>query len=203
MAKLYFRYGAMGASKSANAIMTAHNYEEQGRLVILGKPSIDIRWNANMITSRAGNLQRNCELINNDGKFIDIVEKYEKANKKSVEAIIVDECQFLTKEQVIELAHLVDNKDIVVICYGLKNSAINGQFFEGSGALLYYADSIEELKTLCSFCRKKAIMNLRLRNNFPIYFGDVISIGDVKSNDNKDAEVYLPVCRHHYFHPKL
>lgn len=203
MAKLYFRYGAMGSSKSANALMTAHNYEEQGRLVIVIKPALDTRWNAGMVTSRAGNLERSCEVIRNGDTVMSIVERYESINKEPVEAIIVDECQFLTKEQVIELAHIADDKNITVICYGLKNSAIDGELFEGSKALLYYADSIEELKTLCSFCHKKAIMNLRLKNNVPVYTGDVVVIGDVKGDHNEDSEVYLPVCRHHYFHPKL
>lgn len=202
MAKLYFRYGAMGSSKSANALMTAHNYEEQGRVVIVMKPALDTRWNASMITSRAGNLERHCELIHIGETVKPIIERYEQYNER-VDAIIVDECQFLTKEQVIELAHIADDKDISVICYGLKNSAIDGQLFEGSKALLYYADSIEELKTLCTFCYKKATMNLRLKNNKPVYTGDVVVLGDVKNDHNEDKEVYLPVCRHHYFHPEL
>ena len=142
MAKVYFRYGAMGASKSASALMLTHNYESQGRKVILAKPDTDTRWAHGEVTSRAGNMHHECILIPAKADVRSIIESH-----MPVEAIVIDECQFLTYVQVETLAKIADEENIPVICYGLKNSSITGKLFEGSEALLYWADSIEEIKT--------------------------------------------------------
>lgn len=200
MAKVYFRYGAMGASKSANALMVAHNYKEQGRQVILMKPATDTRWAHGEITSRAGNMHQKCVLIPANEKISALIP--EMLLLAGLEAIIIDEAQFLSAKQVEELAMIADNYDVTVICYGLKNTSIKGKLFEGSEALLYWADSIEEIKTLCKCCHKKATQNLRLVGGKPTYGGEVVCIGDtVDSSDAK--EVYVPVCRKHYFNPEL
>lgn len=203
MAKLYFRYGAMGSSKSANALMTAHNFEEMGKTVLMLKSAIDTRWGVGEVSSRAG-MKHSCMTIGPTETIANVLSEAKVLNRKDPDVVIVDEAQFLSKEQVKDLAILVDDMGIPVICYGLKNSAIDGKLFEGSEALLYYADSIEELKTLCSFCEKKAIMNLRIVNGKPIYEGDVVVLGDVKKDGEKEnSEYYMPCCRHHYFHPEF
>lgn len=192
MAKMYFRYGAMGASKTANLLMVAHNYEEQGRNVLLFKPAADIRWGQSEIVSRAGDLRHKCLILGADENPKEIVNQY-----KDIACILVDEAQFLSKEQVKEFSQIVDNNGIPVICYGLKNSFKEGTLFEGSSALLYYADAIEEIKTICVCCNKKATMNLRIVNGDPVYDGNLIQMGDTKISE----EFYLPVCRHHYHSP--
>jgi thymidine kinase len=112
--------------------------------------------------------------------------------------IIIDESQFLTKEQVKQLAYICDNFNIPIICHGLKNSYLDGELFEGSAALLYYADKIEETKNICK-CGRKATMNLRILNGKPIYDGNIINCGDTKPTD----DYYIPVCRKHYFEPQI
>jgi len=111
-----------------------------------------------------------------------------------IAAVLIDEAQFMTKEQVLQLTHVVDELNIPVLTFGLKNDAFNN-LFPGSEALLIYADKIEEMKTLCSFCGRKATMNLRLNDGVPVYQGAQVQIGGDDS--------YLPVCRRHYNHPDL
>lgn len=196
MKKVIFRYGAMGAAKSANALMTAYNFEEQGLAVVLIKSGVDTRWSVSHIVSRAGGMARQCRVLPPDMPVFKVIP-----NDEHIDVIIVDEAQFLTAEQVVELVRIADQRDLLVICYGLKNSAIKGELFEGSRALLYWADTIEELKTVCSCCARKATMNLRLKNGIPIYNGDVVVLGD--TYEKEGAEYYVPVCREHYFNPDL
>lgn len=199
MAKLYFRYGAMGASKTANLLMVAHNYESQGRTVVLIKPSADTRWSKDEIVSRAGGMKHKCLPVSPERNIATMLEALPEVSKLwDVACILVDEAQFLTTKQVQELASFVDDFNIPVICYGLKNSYKEGVLFEGSAALLYYADAVEEIKTICVFCHKKAIMNLRVVNGEPVYDGDLIKIGDTEISE----EFYLPVCRSHYHSPE-
>ena len=111
-----------------------------------------------------------------------------------VAAVLIDEAQFMTKEQVLELTQVVDDLNIPVLAFGLKNDAFNN-LFPGSEALLIYADKIEEMKTLCSFCGRKATMNLRISDGQPVYEGAQVQIGG--------DEAYMPVCRYHYNHPDM
>jgi thymidine kinase len=197
--KLYFRYGCMDSSKSLNLLATAHNYETQGKRVVLLKPSLDIRSLSGKIESRAG-LSKSCIdilQIDNISNIIGNIVHFEE----KIHCILIDESQFLTSCQVKQLVRIIEHYNIPIICYGLKNSYIDGELFEGSQALLYYADKIEEIKTVCSCpnCNKKAIMNLRVLNGEPVYSGEVINCGDTEVSD----DYYIPVCRKHYFNPDL
>ena len=192
MAKIYFRYGAMDSSKTANLLMVAYNYEKQGRKVLVFKPSVDNRFGVGKIVSRLG-IERDCIDINDESDLMEIVMKSQESEK--IDCILLDECQFINETQVLQLVDICDNLDIPIICYGLKNSYISGRIFPGIIALLYYADSIEEVKNVCAFCDRKATMNLRVINGKAVYSGNIVEIGDTKC----DAEEhYYPACRKHY-----
>lgn len=154
MAKLYFKYGAMGSSKTANALITKFNYEERGMKVWLIKPAIDTRDGADVVKSRIG-LAANAETVTPDKNLFQEYEKHADCH-----VIIADECQFFTAAQIDELRRIVDLKDIPVLCYGLRTDFLT-RLFEGSRRLFEVADSVTEIKTICS-CGKKAIVNARL-----------------------------------------
>ena len=179
MAKLYFKYGAMGSSKTANALITKFNYEERGMKVWLIKPSIDVRDGAAVVRSRIG-LQANAEIITPD---IDIFEEYSKHTDYDV--IITDECQFFTPAQIDQLRKIVDALDIPVLCYGLRTDFLT-HLFEGSRRLFEVADSITEIKTICS-CGKKAIVNARIDND-----GNVVTQGGQILLGGNDS--YIAMC---------
>ena len=154
MAKLYFKYGAMGSSKTANALITKFNYEERGMKVWLIKPSVDVRDGADVVRSRIG-LSAEAEVITPDK---DIFEEYQKHSEFDV--IITDECQFFTPAQIDQLRKIVDEMNIPVLCYGLRTDFLT-TLFPGSRRVFEVADSITEIKTICS-CGKKAIVNARI-----------------------------------------
>lgn len=191
MAQLFFRYGAMNSGKSIDILKVAHNYEEQGKKVALLTSALDNRDGVGKVSSRIG-VSHPAIPISKDTEVRDTLIDYEERCGFEVSCILIDEAQFLTYEQVADLAQIVDDLNIPVMCYGLKNDFMN-QLFEGSKALLIYADKIEEIKTLCWYCTKKATMNLRMRNDKPLYFGEQIQIGGNES--------YKPVCRKHYHNP--
>lgn len=189
MAQLFFRYGAMNSGKTIEILKVAHNYEEQGKRVIIMTSGLDTRDSVGYITSRIG-LKRAAHPIFKETNLYDAIEKLDpKAN-----CVLIDEAQFLTKEHVLQLAKVVDELKIPVMTFGLKNDFRN-DLFEGTKYLLLYADKIEEMKTICWFCTKKAIMNLRFHDNKPVYEGEQVQIGG--------NETYYPVCRRHYFNPPL
>lgn len=193
MAQLYFYYGAMQSSKSANLLMVAHNYRSQDKKVILVTPSIDDRSGVGVISSRTGMEEKAIPLGPEESVYSALKSELidSNGNRKNIHCILVDEAQFLTAEQIKSLSIIVDSFNIPVMCYGLKNDFQNN-LFEGSETLLLYADKIIEIKTICAKeeCGKKAIMNLRLSDGRPVYEGEQIQIGD---------EEYIPVCRKHYF----
>lgn len=154
MAKLYFKYGAMGSSKSAQALITQFNYEELGMTVWLIKPSIDDRDGANIVKSRVG-LMREAEVVSPTDS---IRELYSATGGRDV--IIADEAQFFTPEQIDELRDIVDELDVPVLCFGLRTDFLT-HMFPGSKRLLELADSITEIKTVCA-CGAKATVNARL-----------------------------------------
>ncbi|MCL2694838.1 MAG: thymidine kinase [Clostridiales bacterium] len=181
MAKLYFRYGAMGSSKTANAIMVEYNYTERQKNALIVKPSVDTRDGRQVIRSRSG-LERDCEIF----EQLD----WQKIADGAYDCLIVDEAQFLTPEQVMKLIWVVDEFDTPVICYGLKTD-FQGEFFPGSAALLKHADAIEEVKTIC-WCGKKATHNARLdENGVMTRVGEQVVLG---ANDK-----YIGLCRSHWF----
>jgi thymidine kinase len=182
LAKLYFRYGTMNSGKSIEVLRTAHNYEEQGKKVLLFTPSVDDRSGTGIVASRIG-MQKHAIVIKDD---IDMVQI---ALQERPNCILIDESQFLHKSQVEQLVRIVDELDIPVIAYGLRADFL-GDLFPGSYQLLAIADKIEEIKTICWYCNKKAIMNMRLDNGKPVFHGEQIKIGGNES--------YLPVCRKCY-----
>lgn len=154
MAKLYFKYGAMGSSKSAQALITRFNYEELGMKVWLIKPSTDDRDGADIIKSRIGLSAKAC-VIKPDENIRELLK-----DQGHIDVIISDESQFFTPEQIDELRYIVDEDDIPVICYGLRTDFMT-RFFPGSMRLMELADSLAEIKTVCT-CGSKAMVNARI-----------------------------------------
>lgn len=177
MAKLYFRYGAMGSSKTANALMVQYNYMERGQKALIFKPRLDTRDGDKAVVSRSG-LRASCEYI----------EDIDHVNLSDCDCIIVDEAQFLTREQVRHLAGIVDNRNIPVICYGLRADFM-GNLFEGSRELMAIADTIEEIKTVC-WCGRKATFNARIVDGKVAKSGAQIQLGGNES--------YVALCRKHW-----
>lgn len=197
MAKLYFRYGAMNSGKTANLLMVADNYINQGKNVIILKPDKDTRWDmAGEVKSRAIVSSQPAVLVNDSQDLFEYISEQLIENK--IAAILVEEAQFLTKEQVRQLAIVVDEKNIPVLCYGLRCSYLDGELFEGSAALMYWADTIEEVKNVCQYCTGKATKNLLRINGVPKYSGSFVVMGDVSGNDEI---LFTPVCRRHYINP--
>ena len=182
MAKLYFRYGAMGSSKTANAIMVRHNYLERGQKVLMLKPRLDNRDGETTVGSRCG---LTCEC-----QFVEDIDRF---NVKDYDCVIVDEAQFLTKAQVERLVHVVDIENVPVIAYGLR-ADFQGNLFEGSTWLLAWADTIEEVKTIC-WCGKKATCNARLLDGKVVKEGEQIQLGGNES--------YISLCRRHWAEGKV
>ncbi|CAH0417358.1 thymidine kinase [Periweissella fabaria] len=189
MAQLFFRYGAMNSGKTIEILKVAHNYEEQGKSVIILTSGLDNRYGEGLVASRIG-MSRPAHPIFADTDVFDLVNEL----NEDAFAVLVDEAQFLTRENVLQLTRVVDELHIPVLAFGLKNDFQN-HLFEGSEALLIFADKIEEIKTICWFCGRKASMNLRVNDGKPVYEGEQVQIGGNES--------YYPVCREHYFHPSL
>lgn len=180
MAKLYFKYGAMGSSKTAQVLITKFNYEERGMRVFLIKPEIDTRDGADVIRSRIG-LSATAVCIPKDAN---IEEIYEKENEK-YDAIIADECQFFTKEQIDSLRAIVDRYNIPVLCFGLRTDFLT-HLFPGSARLFEVADSIAEIKTICG-CGAKATVNARLNAK-----GQIVTHGSQVMLGGNDR--YIAMC---------
>ena len=180
MAKLYFKYGAMGSSKTANALITRFNYQERDMKVWLIKPSIDDRDGANIIRSRIG-LEAVADVITPD---TDILSLFEKDHRDS-DVIITDECQFFTPEQIDQLRKIVDIYDIPVMCFGLRTDFLT-HLFPGSSRLFEVADSITEIKTICS-CGSKATVNARIDGD-----GNVVTTGSQILIGGNDS--YIAMC---------
>lgn len=180
MAKLYFRYGAMNCGKTTLLLQVAHNYEERDQWVLLFKPAVDTKAH-DYVESRLGAKRKVDFLLNKD----DLVSNYLNYDNLP-NAIIVDEAQFLTKEQVDDLYVITKDLDVPVLTYGLRNDFLMNTF-EGSARLLALSDTIEEIKTICR-CGKKATQNMRFLNGKPIFEGDSILI------DGTTDIVYEAVC---------
>ena len=155
MAKLYFKYGAMGSSKTAQALITKFNYEERGMKVWLIKPAIDVRDGKDTIKSRVG-LSEECTPIDKGNRVFDTFTN----ERIEADVIIADECQFFTAEQIDDLRKIVDEYEVPVLCFGLRTDFLS-HLFEGSRRLFEVADSISEIKTICE-CGSKATINARL-----------------------------------------
>ena len=181
MAKLYFKYGAMGSSKTAQALITKFNYEERNMKVLLLKPAIDNRDGVNTVKSRIG-LEKEAVSVKEEEN---LYEKYEREHP-DCNVIIVDECQFLTPEQVDQLSDIVIKKDIPVLCFGLATD-FTTHLFPGSKRLFEIAESISEIKSICT-CGAKATVNARLDDSGKIVTeGSQVCIG----GNNR----YVAMCR--------
>ncbi len=181
MAKLYFRYGAMGSSKSAQALITKFNYEEKGMHVWLLKPAIDNRDGKAIVKSRVG-LTADAEPIAAD---LNILQVFQEREREFYDVIIADEAQFFTMQQIEQLRDIVDLYHVPVFCYGLRTD-FRTKAFAGSIRLFELADSISELKTVCS-CGNKAIVNARIDENGKVVVdGEQIFLGGNES--------YEPMC---------
>lgn len=194
MAKLYFRHGAMNSGKTTALLMTAHNYKSQGKPVLILKPDLDTR-NGVMgaIVSRALNKAQECAVFGKEDNLYDMIETCDPRP----DAVLVDEAQFMTAAHARQLALVVAQLNVPVIAYGLRCRYTDGELFEGTAALLYWADTIEETKTVCQYCGAKATKNLLRINGVPQYTGDAVVMGDVEG----DTLVYAPVCLEHYISP--
>lgn len=178
MAKLYFRYGAMNSAKTMNLLAVAHNYRQQGKRPFLIKPQLDIRFGVSQIRSRAG-LESEADLLLQD------LDSLRNVEWSTIHCALVDEVQFLTSEIIEELRRVATEENVPVICYGLR-ADFRGKLFEGSKRLFELADTIEEIKTTCAFCNRKAIMNLRHANGKATIEGNSIQLGG--------DETYSPAC---------
>ncbi|MGT2911118.1 thymidine kinase [Streptococcus cameli] len=189
MAQLYYKYGTMNSGKTIEILKVAHNYEEQGKPVVIMTSALDTRDGFGLVSSRIGMRREAIPIADDTDIFAYISSLPEKPY-----CILIDEAQFLTRPNVYDLARVVDDLDVPVMAFGLKNDFQN-HLFEGSRELLLLADKIEEIKTICQYCSKKATMVLRTENGKPVYEGAQVQIGG--------NETYIPVCRKHYFNPEI
>ncbi len=183
--KLYFRYGTMGSAKTAMLLTTAYNFEERGLSYLCFKPVIDTREKRNVIRSRIG-IERECRWIYHDTDLFEEVHTIFDETFNVPEWILIDEAQFLTEQQVDQLARVVDDYGINVVCYGLRTD-FRTHLFEGSRRLFEIADSIDEVKSTCT-CGRKTIVNARIDSQ-----GEIITEGaqvEIGGNDR-----YMSVCR--------
>ena len=185
MAKLYFKYGAMGSSKTAQALITKYNYEENDLNVWLLKPSADARDGAQILRSRIG-LEASAEIISPE---MDIFRRFETEKLGQVDVIIVDECQFFTSRQIDQLREIVDAYNLPVMCFGLRTD-FQTKLFPGSRRLMEVADSILEIKTICD-CGAKATVNARIDGN-----GHIVTEGAQVVLGGNDS--YIAMCHKCY-----
>ncbi len=189
MAKLYFRYGAMNSGKTTNLMQVAHNYKERGMQSIVIKPQTDIK-GGKKVVSRLGVSQKVDMLIDDKQNIYDEIVKWIDGNG-DLHCVLVDEVQFMKKEQIDQLFEIAVKLNIPVICYGLRTDfKMDG--FEGSERLLLLAHSIEELKTICT-CGKKAVLNGRKINGKFVFEGQQVAI------DNVGDVTYQSLCAECYF----
>ena len=185
MAKLNFKYGAMGSSKTAQALITKYNYEENGLKVWLIKPSADTRDGKQILRSRIG-LEAEVEVIPPD---MDILARFDETRRGSCNVIIVDECQFLTERQIDELRSVVNDRNVPVMCFGLRTD-FQTKLFPGSRRLMELADEIQEIKTMCD-CGAKATVNARIDAS-----GHIITQGAQVVLGGNDS--YIAMCHKCY-----
>ena len=184
MAKLYFKYGAMGSSKTAPALITKYNYEENDMSVWLLKPSTDTRDGAATVRSRIG-LEANAQIAAPD---TDVYALFKDTRADRCNVVIVDECQFMTPEQIDQLRAIVDDFGVPVLCFGLRTD-FQTKLFPGSLRLMEVADAIQEIKTICD-CGAKATVNARINDGFIVTEGAQVVLG---GNDS-----YIAMCHRCY-----
>jgi len=189
LAQLYYKYGTMNSGKSFEIIKVAHNYEEQGKPVLIYSSAATSREGGQQVGSRTGFVRRATPVYADTNLYESVRAKLEEGGPDSIYCVLIDEAQSLRKEHVLQLTRIVDELGIPVMAFGLKNDFQN-QLFEGSYNLLVQADKIEEIKTICWYCDRKATMVIRFRDGKPVNEGEQIQVGG-----NED---YKPVCRRCY-----
>ena len=191
MAKLYFNYSSMNAGKSTMLLQANHNYQERGMSTVIYTSSVDDRYGKKEIVSRIG-LKAESNIFSSDTNIYEEVISFNK--DKSVDCVLIDEAQFLSKDQVAQLGQIVDDLDIPVLTFGIRTD-FKGNLFEGSEYLLAWADNLKEIKTVCH-CGRKATMVLRLDEN-----GNVLETGDqIEIGGN---EKYVSICRKHFYEKNI
>ena len=191
MAKLYFNYSSMNAGKSTMLLQANHNYQERGMSTIIYTSSVDDRYGRKEIVSRIG-LKAESNIFSSDTNIYEEVISFNK--DKRVDCVLIDEAQFLSKDQVAQLGQIVDDLDIPVLTFGIRTD-FKGNLFEGSKYLLAWADNLKEIKTVCH-CGRKATMVLRLDEN-----GNVLETGDqIEIGGN---EKYVSICRKHFYEKNI
>ena len=178
MAKLYFRHGTMSSGKSLNLLAVAHNYEQKGEKVVVIRPRLDERFGAQTVGSRTG-LSRDADVL------VDEDSRLDRRAIAGAACVLVDEAQFLSPGVVDQLRDITWDLEVPVICYGLRTD-FRTRAFPGSARLLEVADTIEEIKTVCHFCNRKAVFNLRISDGGAVTDGPQIELGA--------DERYRPVC---------
>jgi thymidine kinase len=178
VAKLYFRHGTMSSGKTLNLLAVAHNYEDKGETAVVVRPRLDVRYGTEAVTSRVG-ITRTADVL------VDADSVLDPARFAGAACVLVDEAQFLSAAVVDQLRDLTWDLDIPVICYGLRTD-FRTRAFEGSARLLEVADTIEEVKTVCHFCNRKAVFNLRTDADGAVVDGPQIELGA--------DEKYRPAC---------
>ncbi|MDB4099518.1 thymidine kinase [Candidatus Thioglobus sp.] len=186
MAKLYFYYSAMNAGKSTSLLQSAYNYKERGMRPYIMSAAIDNRYSVGKVTSRIG-LEAEAYLFHKEDDLFKILSEENK--KQGINCVLIDESQFLSRDQVKQLAIAVDNLDIPVLCYGIRTD-FRGELFPGSQHLLAWADNLIELKTICH-CGSKATMVVRTDEK-----GNIINDGDQVVIGGNDR--YQSMCRKHF-----
>jgi len=178
MAKLYFRHGTVGSAKTLNLLAVAHNYQQQGKKVLIMKPALDDRFGAKFVKSRAG-LEKEADLLLHPDSTIPMGEL------RDIDCVLVDEAQFLSRDVIEQLRDIATELGVPVICYGLRTD-FKTHLFPGAARLMELSDSIEEIKTTCAFCNRKAIFNLKFKDGVPTQVGPSVDLGA--------EEKYLPAC---------
>jgi thymidine kinase len=184
VAKLYFNFGTMNSSKTANMLMTRHNYVSQGKKVLIFKPTLDTRDGA-VVKSRALDEHVPAEMVG----MLDRGKMYKMAKEFKPDAVLIDEVQFMAEFQVDELGRIVDTLNIPVMAYGLMTD-FQSTLFAGSRRLIELGAKLVEVKTVCYYCDNKAVYNMRFDGDYPVFDGDQVQVGGNES--------YKPVCRSCY-----
>jgi len=187
MAKLFFRYGTIGSGKTLDLLKVAYNYSENDMNAVLLTSKIDNRYGNDIIKSRAGVVEKEAIGVDEKDDIYEIIEYKRSITQEDINCILVDEVQFFSEKHIYQMSKIVDELNIPVICYGLRSDFKN-QPFGASKILMAIADELEEIKTICSVCKKKkASVNAKVIDNVVIFSGETIDIGG--------NEKYKPMCR--------